>query len=102
MDVVLQIIQTVGFPIAVAIACAWFIYTTDKRAKDEAKFREDKQLDNISKLSDALNGATKAINDSTDINKELSETNKMLVNEMKTELSNVGKNVDKILDKVSK
>lgn len=102
MDAILQIIQTVGYPIATAIVCAWFIYTTDKRSKDEAKAREEKQAENIAKLAEALNGATKAINESTEINKELSETNKMLVNEMKAELQNVGKNVDKILDKVSK
>lgn len=102
MDAILQIIQTVGFPIAVAVACAWFIYTTDKRSKDEAKAREEKQAENIAKLAEALNGATKAINEGTEINKELSETNKMLVNEMKAELQTVGKNVDKILDKVSK
>lgn len=101
MDI-LQIIQTVGFPISVAIACGWFIYKKDQRVADEAKEREEKQRENNKELAIALNKAADAIKDSNEVNKELSETNRMLVNEMKSELNRVGSNVDKILDRVSK
>lgn len=101
MDV-LQIIQTVGFPIAVAIACGWFIYTKDKRVADEAKAREDRLLDANIKSAESLNKIADTIEDSNKVNKELSETNRLLVDEMKNKITNVDNNVSKILDKVNK
>lgn len=97
-----NLIQTFGVSVAGLVACAWFIYVKDKRIADEAKEREDKQRENNRELAIALNKAAEAIKDSNEVNKELSETNKMLVNEMKNELKLVGTNVEKILENTRK
>ena len=94
MQETITVIQTLGFPIAVAIACGWFIYKIISRDKDEAKAREDKACDMIGKLSDALDKSSDAINESTRVNSSLTETNRMMATEIKVSL-------DKILDKVS-
>lgn len=96
MDV-LQIIQSVGFPIAAVIGCAWFIKSIVMRDKDEAKAREDRYNQNITELMESLQKATDAINKSNELNQELTETNKMLVNEMTSKLNMVDSKVDKIL-----
>jgi predicted translin family RNA/ssDNA-binding protein len=102
MTTAVQLIQTIGFPMFVALVCGWYIYKTDKRYKDEAKAREDKACDYIKDLADALNKSSEAISNSTKINSELSETNKMLANELKAEIGSVGKTVEKIYEQVSK
>lgn len=50
MENVMQMISTVGFPIAMCLVLAWYIYTKDKTHKEE-----------INKLSDAVNKQTLSI-----------------------------------------
>lgn len=50
MENVIQMISTVGFPIAMCLVLAWYIYTKDKTHKEE-----------INKLSDAVNKQTLSI-----------------------------------------
>lgn len=42
MDGVMQFIQTLGFPIAVAVGLCYYCYIFTKRVMDENKAREDK------------------------------------------------------------
>ena len=101
MENVLQIIQTVGFPIACVIACGFFIYKLVKRDKDEAKEREDRLIAANEKTSMALSKVADTIEETNALNQELSETNRLLVERVDGDLSNINTNIDKILDKLN-
>ena len=101
MENVLQIIQTVGFPIACVIACGFFIYKLVNRDKDEAKEREDRLIDANEKTSMALNKVADTIEETNELNKELSETNRLLVERVDGDLSTINTSIDKILDKLN-
>lgn len=100
MDVV-QIIQTLGFPIACVVACAFFIYKIIMRDKDEAAAREDKLTEANEKISEALNKISDTIEETNELNKDLSETNRMLVEKVEGKLTNLNNNMDKVLEKLS-
>lgn len=62
MQEIVQVINTVGFPIACVIACGYFIYKTTQQNREDNKEREDKMYeqldkfgDNLSKFNDTLN-----------------------------------------------
>lgn len=100
----MNVIQTLGFPIAVAVALGVFIYIKDQRVADEAKEREDKLLNANTKSAEALDKVADTINDSNAINKELSETNRMLVSKIDNQLTKIDSidgNVNKILNKLN-
>ncbi|WIV13201.1 hypothetical protein [Proteiniborus sp. MB09-C3] len=107
----INVIQTVGVTTAALIACAWFIYNKDKQISDGAKEREDKAYAREDKLMEvnsanakALDKVADTINDSNAINKELSETNRMLVSKIDNQLNKIDSidgNVNKILDKLN-
>lgn len=101
MENVLQIIQTVGFPIACVIACGFFIYKLVNRDKDEAKEREDRLIAANEKTSMALSKVADTIEETNALNQELSETNRLLVERVDGDLSNLNTNIDKILDKLN-
>lgn len=95
----MQIIQTLGFPIACVVACGFFIYKLVNRDKDEAKDREDKYMETIKSHDISLNKVADTIASANETNKELSETNKVLVNEMKDKINIIDNNVNKLLDR---
>lgn len=104
----LQIIQTVGFPIACVIACGLFIYKTVMRDKDEAikreevaNSREDKLIEANVKSSMALDKVADTITESDKVNKELSETNRLLVEKVENSLNDLNNNVGRVLDKLA-
>ena len=101
MENVLQIIQTVGFPIACVIACGFFIYKLVNRDKDEAKEREDRLIAANEKTSMALSKVADTIEETNALNQELSETNRLLVERVDGDLSTINTNIDKILDKLN-
>lgn len=101
MENVLQIIQTLGFPIACVIACGFFIYKLVNRDKDEAKEREDRLIAANEKTSLALSKVADTIEETNTLNKELSETNRLLVERVDGDLSTINTNIDKILDKLN-
>lgn len=94
MNDIVTLIQTLGFPIAVAVACGWFIYKIVNRDKNEAREREVRACEQQAALAEALDKASDAIQESTRVNSALADTNKMMATEIKVSL-------DKILDKVS-
>ena len=62
MQDVVNMINTVGFPIACVITCGYFIYKTNQQNRQDNKDREDKMYkqldkfgDNLDKFNDTLN-----------------------------------------------
>lgn len=97
----LEIIKNFGFPIACVIACGIFIYKLVVRSLDEAKEREKDLHGLIISNTSELSKIADTIKDSNEVNKELSETNRMLVDKMEDKLVDIDSNVEKILDKLS-
>lgn len=54
MTDIVQIIQTLGFPIACVVALAVFLYKIITRDKDEAAGREARLIDVNEKISNSL------------------------------------------------
>lgn len=98
----MQIIQTLGFPIACVVACGFFIYKLVNRNQDEAKERETKLIEANMKSAVALDKVADSISESNTVNKELSETNRLLVEKMTDKLDDIDGNVEKILTKLDK
>lgn len=98
----MQIIQTLGFPIACVVGLALWIYYSEKRNKDEAHAREDKLIEANTRNSTALEKVAETIHESNTVNKELSETNRLLVEKMEEKLDGIGSDVGKILTKLDK
>lgn len=76
------LIQTLGFPIAVAVALGWFIYKLVDRDKDEAKAREER-------MANALKESSQAIYESTKTNSALAATNELMAKEIKGSLDEI-------------
>lgn len=106
MEGAVQIIQNVGVPIFCMLACGAFIYimwkraneTQDKRNEDN-KEREKALVEANVKNSEALNKIADTISESNSVNKELSETNKLLVEKVEDKLNDISNNVEKILER---
>ena len=94
------LITEFGFPIACVIACAWFIAKNVERDRDESKEREDKLIQANVKASEALDKVADTIVESDKVNKELSETNRLLVEKVENKLSDIGTDISKVLDKL--
>lgn len=100
MDII-EILKDFGFPIACVIACGIFIYKLVTRNLDEAKEREKDLHGLIIANTSELSKIAETIDASNTVNKELSETNRMLVEKMEDKLTDIDNNVEKILDKIS-
>ena len=58
---IVQLISSLGFPIVACIALAWYVkYTTDQNNKEVAEMRKEHK-DEISKVTEALNNNTLAL-----------------------------------------
>lgn len=97
----MQVLQNFGFPIFCVIACGIFIYKLVQRDKDEAKEREDKLYEMQTANTIQLSRIADTISTSNEVNKEISETNRMLVDKMEDKLVDIDSNVEKILDKLN-
>ena len=64
----INIIQSLGFPIACVVACGWFIAKNVDRDRDESKEREDKLIDANVKNADALVKVAETIEKTNEIN----------------------------------
>lgn len=101
MTDIVEFIQTLGFPIACVIACGVFIYKVVIRDKDESKDRETKLIEANNKSSEALDKVADTIERSNEVNKELSETNRILIDKIEGRLENIDTNIKKVVDKLS-
>lgn len=103
MNEFVQLAQAVGFPIACVIACGFFIYKMVIRDRDEAKDRElraEKREESLVeanvKNSQALEKVADTIASSDMVNKELSETNRLLVEKVEDNMVKLQADVEKI------
>lgn len=95
-----QVIQNLGFPIACVVACGTSMYKIVLRDKDEAKDREDKLIEANKRTSEALDKVANTIEETNNLNKELSETNRILVDKVDGSLNEINNSVDKILERL--
>jgi hypothetical protein len=96
-----EIIQTLGFPIACVVACAFALYKVVSRDKDEASSREERLISNSKEASSALLKVADTIEESNKLNRELSETNRLLVDKVDGSLNEINSSVDKILERLT-
>ena len=96
-----SLVSALGFPIVMCGLLFWVLKDTIKRDKDEAKAREDKLLENQASTISTLNKVGESIERSDEINPELSETNRLLVEKLEDKLVGIDSNVNKILDKLN-
>ena len=82
MTDVVNLIQTLGFPIAVSVSLGFFIYKLINRDKDEAKAREER-------MAEALKESSQAINESTKVNAALAATNELMAKDIKVSLDQI-------------
>lgn len=67
MNDIIVAISTVGFPIVACLGLGWFVkYQTDQNNAEVAEMRKE-HLDEISKVTEALNNNTLAIQKLTDL-----------------------------------
>ena len=87
----IQIVSSLGFPIASCVALAFFVYKAFQMFFDSSKEREERLYNTISQTQSAL--------------KEAGETNARFVevlNEMKNDIISVRKDVDDIKETLKK
>lgn len=97
----MTVIQNLGFPIACVVACGVFIYKLVIRDKDEAVEREKALQQSISDNTVALGKVADTIEKSNNVNTQLAETNRLLVDKMEDKLTDIDENVHKILDNLN-
>jgi hypothetical protein len=67
MDVILQTVSTLGFPIVCAVAMAWYVkYITDRNREDIDKLNEQHQNE-MKEVTVALNNNTIALQKLSDV-----------------------------------
>lgn len=101
MTDVIQIIQTLGFPIACVVALAVFLYKIITRDKDEAAGREARLIDVNEKISNSLQKVADTIKEQNHINSELSETNRMLVDKIEGKLDSIDTDIQQVLERLN-
>ena len=101
MTDVVQIIQTLGFPIACVVALGVFLYKIINRDKDEAADREARLIDVNEKISDSLQRVADTIKEQNHINSELSETNRMLVDKIEGKLDQIDTDIQQVLERLN-
>ncbi len=82
MTDVVNLIQTLGFPIAVSVSLGYFIYKLINRDKDETAKREER-------MSQALKESSQAIYESTKTNAALAATNELMAKDIKASLDQI-------------
>lgn len=98
MDAWIEVINKVGVPIAGLIFCGYIIVYLVKRNMDESAGREQKLIDANSKNSEALSKIADTIHETNEVNRELSEKNKVLTEIINSKLDGIDKDVNKVID----
>ena len=94
------LVGTLGFPIALAFILLAALFFFVRWYMADTKEREEKMQESIANNAVALTKVAETIEVSNEVNKELSETNRHLVEKMEDKLTNIDGKVDKILDKM--
>ena len=101
MEPWVEIVTQLGFPITCTLALGYMLFRFAKRWIDDSNEREE-SMQNINKLfSESLSKVADTLNDSNEINRELSETNRTLVERVELNLNELNNNVGKILDNLN-
>lgn len=100
MEPWVEIITQLGFPVACTLALGYMLFKFAKRWIDDSHEREESMTTINEKFSAALSKVAETLNESNNINRELSETNRTLVDKVESNLSALNNNVEKILDKI--
>lgn len=108
MNDAVNVISQVGVPIFVMLVCGYALYlmwktanARQEKADENTKERERALIEANMKNAAALDKVADTIKESNDVNKELSETNKLLVEKVEDKLTDISNNVEKILERES-
>lgn len=93
MNDAVNVISTLGFPIAASIALGWFINKTVTEFTRDNRDREKSIMAEMSKINDTNN-------DLVHSNREVVRTNSMLVEEMTKKLSGIDMKLDDLRDEL--
>lgn len=96
-----DLISTVGFPIALVIGFCWFIAKYVERATNDNKEREQSLIGANEKLSDALNNVADTISKTNELNKQLSDNNRFMSEQINRHLEDIDNGIEKIYDKIN-
>lgn len=102
MENIIDVITKVGFPIAVCIGLGIVFYKIIIRIMDENKEREQASRESQEKLSNSLSDVAQTIEKSNDVNQELSNTNKILVDKIDNDLIGIKSTLEVINTKLDK
>lgn len=95
-----EVINTLGFPIAMVATLGWYINKKDKeKAAVDAEIRErnNKERDMLI----ASIEKNRLVNEKLlEANQELAESNRILINEFSTKINNIENNVAEIKNKI--
>lgn len=95
-----EVINTLGFPIAMVATLGWYIQKKDKeKAAVDAEIRErnNKERDMLI----ASIEKNRIVNEKLlEANQELAESNRILINEFSTKINNIENNVAEIKNKI--
>ena len=96
-----DLISTVGFPIALVVAFCWFIAKYVERATNDNKEREQALIGANEKLSEALNKVADTIVETNSLNAKLSENNRFMSEQVNRHLEDIDNGIEKIYDKIN-
>ena len=99
MEPWIEIVTQLGFPVACTLALGFMLFKFAKRWIDDSHEREESMMTINEKFSESLDKVAETLNESNNINRELSETNRTLVEKVELNLNEINNNVEKILDK---
>lgn len=54
MESIIQVIETIGFPIATTVASGVFIYKTQQQAREDNNKREERMFEQLDKFGDSM------------------------------------------------
>ena len=99
MEPWIEIVTQLGFPVACTLALGFMLFKFAKHWIDDSHEREESMMTINEKFSESLDKVAETLNESNNINRELSETNRTLVEKVELNLNEINNNVEKILDK---
>ena len=95
-----EVINTLGFPIAMVATLGWYIQKKDKeKALVDAEIRERSNTERDMLIASIEKN--RIVNEKLlEANKELAESNRILINEFSTKINNIENNVAEIKNKL--
>lgn len=101
MEPWVDIVTQLGFPVACTLALGYVLYKFIKHWLEDSHEREESMTTINQKFSESLAKVAETLTESNNINRELSETNRTLVDRVELNLNEINNNVEKILDKIN-